>query len=227
MSDDNKLVAEVREPSARALPARSAPSARSRPSSTATAPSRSTSPCPATRSDSSCARPTPVLELDIDGKTELALVKDVQKDPVRQIIEHLDLIVIRKGEKVQVDVPVHVEGETFPARSSTSTPTPSRSRSRPPTSPRRRRRRRGPRRGRSDLRQGRRAAQGLLAHHRPRDARRSSFTSPPQVEGEGDEAAPRPTAAAEAAEESILGLVRSRARRSRRGREHLARSRAR
>jgi large subunit ribosomal protein L25 len=55
-----------------------------------------------------------VLELDIAGKTQLALVKDVQKDPVRQIIEHLDLIVVRKGEKVTVDVPVHVEGESFP-----------------------------------------------------------------------------------------------------------------
>ena len=51
-----------------------------------------------------------VLELDIQGKTQLALVKDVQKDPVRQIIEHLDLIVIRKGEKVQVEVAVHVTG---------------------------------------------------------------------------------------------------------------------
>ena len=55
-----------------------------------------------------------VLELDIAGKSQLALVKDVQKDPVRQIIEHLDLIVVRKGEKVTVDVPVHVEGEPFP-----------------------------------------------------------------------------------------------------------------
>ncbi len=53
-----------------------------------------------------------VLELDIQGKTQLALVKDVQKDPVRQIIEHFDLIVVRKGEKVTVDVPVHVEGES-------------------------------------------------------------------------------------------------------------------
>jgi len=52
-----------------------------------------------------------VLELDIAGKTQLALVKDVQKDPVRQIIEHLDLIVVRKGEKVTVDVTVRVEGE--------------------------------------------------------------------------------------------------------------------
>lgn len=52
-----------------------------------------------------------VLDLDIEGKSQLALVKDVQKDPVRQIIEHLDLIVVRKGEKVTVDVAVHVEGE--------------------------------------------------------------------------------------------------------------------
>ena len=54
-----------------------------------------------------------LLELQIDGTSQLALVKDVQKDPVRQIIEHLDLIVIKKGEKVQVEVPVHVEGEPF------------------------------------------------------------------------------------------------------------------
>jgi large subunit ribosomal protein L25 len=53
-----------------------------------------------------------VLELDIDGKGQLALVKDVQKDPVRQIIEHLDLIVVKKGEKVQVDIPVSIEGES-------------------------------------------------------------------------------------------------------------------
>lgn len=53
-----------------------------------------------------------VLDLDIAGRSQLALVKDVQKDPVRQIIEHLDLIVVRKGEKVTIDVPVHVEGET-------------------------------------------------------------------------------------------------------------------
>jgi len=54
-----------------------------------------------------------VLELDIEGTSQLALVKDVQKDPVLQIIEHLDLIVVRRGEKVHVEVPVHVEGESF------------------------------------------------------------------------------------------------------------------
>ena len=59
-------------------------------------------------------RSNAVLELDIEGTGQLVLVKDVQRDPVLQIIEHLDLIVITKGEKVQVEVPVHLEGETFP-----------------------------------------------------------------------------------------------------------------
>jgi len=54
------------------------------------------------------------IDLDIAGKAQLALVKDVQKDPVRQIIEHIDLVVIRKGEKVQVEVPIHVVGESAP-----------------------------------------------------------------------------------------------------------------
>ncbi|HEY8590241.1 MAG TPA: 50S ribosomal protein L25/general stress protein Ctc [Naasia sp.] len=55
-----------------------------------------------------------VLDLDIAGTSLLALVKDVQKDPVRQIIEHLDLVLVRSGERVQVEVFVHVEGEPAP-----------------------------------------------------------------------------------------------------------------
>jgi large subunit ribosomal protein L25 len=55
-----------------------------------------------------------MIDLDIAGKGQLALVKDVQKDPVRQIIEHIDLVVIRKGEKVQVEVPLHIVGESAP-----------------------------------------------------------------------------------------------------------------
>jgi large subunit ribosomal protein L25 len=54
-----------------------------------------------------------IIELDIEGRKELVLVKDVQKDPVRQIIEHLDLIVVKQGELVDVEVAVHVEGEPF------------------------------------------------------------------------------------------------------------------
>ncbi|TFD53448.1 50S ribosomal protein L25/general stress protein Ctc [Cryobacterium frigoriphilum] len=55
-----------------------------------------------------------ILELDIDGTKQLTLVKDVQKDPFLMIIEHIDLIVVVKGEKVQVDVNVHMDGESFP-----------------------------------------------------------------------------------------------------------------
>ncbi|WP_029149240.1 50S ribosomal protein L25/general stress protein Ctc [Microbacterium indicum] len=54
-----------------------------------------------------------LIELDIEGQTELALVKDVQRDPVRQIIEHIDLVIVKRGERVQVAVPVVLEGETF------------------------------------------------------------------------------------------------------------------
>jgi large subunit ribosomal protein L25 len=55
-----------------------------------------------------------VLDLDINGKSQLALVKDVQKDPVKQIIEHIDLVIVRKGENVTIDIPVHLEGEALP-----------------------------------------------------------------------------------------------------------------
>ena len=56
-------------------------------------------------------RANALLELDIEGKEQLALVKDVQKDPVHQIVEHIDLLVVKKGEKVTIDVPVVVTGE--------------------------------------------------------------------------------------------------------------------
>ncbi|MFG6445159.1 50S ribosomal protein L25/general stress protein Ctc [Microbacterium sp. P06] len=59
-------------------------------------------------------RANALLDLDIAGTPELALVKDVQKDPVRQIIEHIDLLVVKKGEKVSVDVPINVVGEPAP-----------------------------------------------------------------------------------------------------------------
>ncbi|MEU4017296.1 50S ribosomal protein L25/general stress protein Ctc [Microbacterium sp. NPDC028030] len=57
-------------------------------------------------------RANALLELDIEGKSQLALVKDVQKDPVHQIIEHIDLLVVKKGEKVAIDVPIVVTGES-------------------------------------------------------------------------------------------------------------------
>jgi large subunit ribosomal protein L25 len=59
-------------------------------------------------------RANALLDLEIAGKAQLALVKDVQRDPVTQIIEHIDLLVVKKGEKIQVDVPITVVGEPFP-----------------------------------------------------------------------------------------------------------------
>lgn len=59
-------------------------------------------------------RANSVLDLDLAGGPLMALVKDVQRDPVRQIIEHLDLIIVRTGEQVEVEVPVNVEGESAP-----------------------------------------------------------------------------------------------------------------
>jgi large subunit ribosomal protein L25 len=58
-------------------------------------------------------RANAIIDLDIEGTQQLALVKDVQRDPVRQIIEHIDLVVVRTGEKVTVDVPVVIEGESY------------------------------------------------------------------------------------------------------------------
>ncbi len=55
-----------------------------------------------------------LLSIDIDGEEHLALAKDVQRDPVRQIVEHIDLLTVQRGEKVQVEVAVHIEGEVKP-----------------------------------------------------------------------------------------------------------------
>ena len=55
-----------------------------------------------------------LFTIAFDGTEVLALAKDVQRDPVKQIVEHIDLLIVKKGEKVDVDVPVHVVGEAAP-----------------------------------------------------------------------------------------------------------------
>ncbi len=55
-----------------------------------------------------------LLSIELDGESQLALAKDVQRDPIKPIIEHVDLVLVRRGEKVTVDVPVHTEGEAGP-----------------------------------------------------------------------------------------------------------------
>lgn len=54
-----------------------------------------------------------LLELTLGGKSELVLVKSASKDPVTQVIEHIDLVEVKKGEKVHVEVPIHVIGDSM------------------------------------------------------------------------------------------------------------------
>ena len=51
-----------------------------------------------------------LLDLQIDGSSQLALTKQVQIDPIRRVIEHVDFVAVRRGEKVTVDVPIHLVG---------------------------------------------------------------------------------------------------------------------
>ena len=55
-----------------------------------------------------------LFSIELDGKDVLALAKDIQRDPVRNIIEHVDLLIVRRGEKIAVDVAVIVTGESAP-----------------------------------------------------------------------------------------------------------------
>jgi large subunit ribosomal protein L25 len=54
-----------------------------------------------------------LLELDIEGKIQLAMTKQVQVDDVRRVIEHVDFVAVRAGEKVTVDINVHVVGDAI------------------------------------------------------------------------------------------------------------------
>ncbi|MGE3194059.1 MAG: 50S ribosomal protein L25/general stress protein Ctc [Microbacteriaceae bacterium] len=112
MADDNKLVAEIRDQFGKGFARRIRAAGRI----PAVIYGHGTEPqhvsLPGHEVGLILRKANQVLELDIAGKTQLALVKDVQKDPVHQVIEHLDLVIVRKGEKVTIDVPVHVEGES-------------------------------------------------------------------------------------------------------------------
>ncbi|KIA63714.1 50S ribosomal protein L25/general stress protein Ctc [Nocardia vulneris] len=52
-----------------------------------------------------------VLNLVIDGKKQLALTKSVVVHPIRRYIEHADLLIVKKGEKVSADVNVVITGD--------------------------------------------------------------------------------------------------------------------
>ncbi|MET7981252.1 MULTISPECIES: 50S ribosomal protein L25/general stress protein Ctc [unclassified Streptomyces] len=58
--------------------------------------------------------PNVLLTLDIEGKTELAIPKAVQRDAIKGSLDHVDLLLVKRGEKVTVEVFVQTEGELAP-----------------------------------------------------------------------------------------------------------------
>ncbi|NUS17294.1 MAG: 50S ribosomal protein L25/general stress protein Ctc, partial [Streptomyces sp.] len=55
-----------------------------------------------------------LISLEIDGKSELVIPKAVQRDPLKGFLEHVDLLSVKRGEKVNVEIPVTAEGELAP-----------------------------------------------------------------------------------------------------------------
>ncbi|MDO4919635.1 50S ribosomal protein L25/general stress protein Ctc [Kocuria sp.] len=58
--------------------------------------------------------PNAVLEINVDGEGHLAMIKEIQRHAVRPEILHIDLLTVRRGERVEVEIPVTVEGEVAP-----------------------------------------------------------------------------------------------------------------
>ena len=52
-----------------------------------------------------------LLDIVVDGKTELTLPKSIVRDAIKGTLEHVDLVIVRRGEKVIVAVPVHTSGD--------------------------------------------------------------------------------------------------------------------
>ncbi|UWM49455.1 50S ribosomal protein L25/general stress protein Ctc [Streptomyces carpaticus] len=55
-----------------------------------------------------------LITLDIAGRKELVIPKAVQRDPLKGFLVHLDLLVVKRGEQVSVEVPLNVEGNLAP-----------------------------------------------------------------------------------------------------------------
>lgn len=58
--------------------------------------------------------PNTVVTLKFEGEQHLALSRDVQVDPVKRAIKHVDLLGIKRGEKVSVEIPIIITGESAP-----------------------------------------------------------------------------------------------------------------
>ncbi len=57
-----------------------------------------------------------LLAIELNGKNELVIPKAVQRDPLKGFLEHVDLLLVKRGEKVQVDIPVLAEGDLAPGQ---------------------------------------------------------------------------------------------------------------
>jgi large subunit ribosomal protein L25 len=55
-----------------------------------------------------------LLDLQLADGSELALPKSIQRDPVRGAIEHIDLILVRRGERITVEIVIQIVGEVVP-----------------------------------------------------------------------------------------------------------------
>ncbi|GAA2758918.1 50S ribosomal protein L25/general stress protein Ctc [Actinopolymorpha rutila] len=55
-----------------------------------------------------------LFDVDLGERNELAIPKQVQRDPIKGFLEHVDLLIVRRGEKVVVEVPVALTGEAAP-----------------------------------------------------------------------------------------------------------------
>ncbi|MFD6179415.1 MULTISPECIES: 50S ribosomal protein L25/general stress protein Ctc [unclassified Isoptericola] len=55
-----------------------------------------------------------LFTIELDSTSEMAVVKDIQRDAVRGTIEHIDLLLVKRGEKIAVEVTVNVVGESAP-----------------------------------------------------------------------------------------------------------------
>ena len=49
-----------------------------------------------------------LLYIDVEGTTYIALTKQIQADPIKGFLEHIDFVEVKKGQKVTVEIPVHV-----------------------------------------------------------------------------------------------------------------------
>lgn len=55
-----------------------------------------------------------LLSVDLGDKAELTIPKQVQRDPIKGFLEHVDLLIVKRGERVVVDVPVVLTGDAGP-----------------------------------------------------------------------------------------------------------------